>query len=164
MESRLHAFLNFWGLILGAAIGAAALIWTGSRARQTAEIDQVVSELKLQNERANQEIQRSRAEPERWKSEAEQLRRLEQHPTPSQPPEKPIGQPSLPETISPCSGQVKPDTQLSNMGYPLEVIGTDIPERRVQPRAIVEHLDVIDHIIPRFLTRGIVTQRRALPL
>jgi predicted nucleic acid-binding protein len=63
-----------------------------------------------------------------------------------------------------CSGQVKTDTQLSNIGYPLEVIGTDIPERRVQPRAIVEHLDVIDHIIPRFLTRGIVTQSRALPL
>ena len=105
MESRLHAFLNFWGLILGAAIGAAALIWTGSRARQTAEIDQVVSELKLQNERANQgDCPRSRAETERWKSEAEQLRRrLEQRPTPSQPPEKPMGQPLLPETISPPS-------------------------------------------------------------
>ena len=63
-----------------------------------------------------------------------------------------------------CSGQVKMDTQLSNIGYPLEVIGTDIPERRVQPHAIVEHLDVIDHIIARFLTRGIVTQSRALPL
>ena len=63
-----------------------------------------------------------------------------------------------------CSGQVKTDTQLSHMGYPLEVMGTDIPERRVQPRAIGEHLDVIDHIIPRFLPRGLVTQRRALPL
>jgi hypothetical protein len=62
-----------------------------------------------------------------------------------------------------CSGQVKTDTQLSNIGYPLEVIGTDIPERRVQPRAIVEHLDVIDHLIARFLTRGLVTQSRALP-
>jgi hypothetical protein len=62
-----------------------------------------------------------------------------------------------------CSGQVKTDTQLSNIGYPLEVIGTDIPERRVQPRAIVEHRDVIDHLIARFLTRGLVTQSRALP-
>jgi hypothetical protein len=66
-------------------------------------------------------------------------------------------------TVVSCSGQVKTDTQLSNIGYPLEVIGTDIPERRVQPRAIVEHLDVIEHLIARFLTRGLVTQSRALP-
>ena len=27
-----------------------------------------------------------------------------------------------------CGGQVKTDTELSNPGYPLEVIGTDIPQ------------------------------------
>ena len=63
-----------------------------------------------------------------------------------------------------CSGQGKTDTPLSNFGEPLEVIGTDLPERRVQPRAVVKHLDVIDHSIPRFLTRGIGTQSRARAL
>jgi hypothetical protein len=43
-------------------------------------------------------------------------------------------------------------------------MGTDIPERRVQPRAGLERLDVIDHIILRFPTRGVVARRCALAL
>jgi hypothetical protein len=61
-----------------------------------------------------------------------------------------------------CSGQGKTDAEASNCGYRLEVSGTDIPERRVPPRAIVEHLAGSDPTVPRFLTRGLVTQSRAL--
>ena len=63
-----------------------------------------------------------------------------------------------------CDGQVKTDTELSHLGQPLEVMGTDIPQIRVQPLAVVEHFDVIDHIIPRFLPRGIVPPCGTLPL
>ena len=63
-----------------------------------------------------------------------------------------------------CDGQVKTDSELRHPGQPLEVIGTDIPQIRVQPLAVVEHFDVIDHIIPRFLPRGIAPPGRTLPL
>jgi hypothetical protein len=63
-----------------------------------------------------------------------------------------------------CDGQVKTDIELSHPAQPLEVIGTDIPQIRVQSLAVVEHLDVLDHVIPRFLPRGIVPQGRTLPL
>ena len=49
------------------------------------------------------------------------------------------------------------------MRSPLEVMGTDLPERQVQPRARGAPLDVIDHLIPHFLTRGLVPQSRVLP-
>jgi integrase len=61
-----------------------------------------------------------------------------------------------------CCGQGKTDTEFNNPSTFLICIGTDIPEIRVLPSAVVEHLDVVDHIISRFLACGIVTQRRAL--
>jgi hypothetical protein len=63
-----------------------------------------------------------------------------------------------------CDGQVKTDTALSHLGQPLEVLGTDIPQIRVQPLAVVEQFEVIDHRIPRFLPRGLVPQCGTLPL
>ena len=56
-----------------------------------------------------------------------------------------------------CCGQVKTDSRLSNLCQSLEFIGTDIPEIRMLPLAVGEHLDVIDHIIPRFLACCLVT-------
>ena len=63
-----------------------------------------------------------------------------------------------------CDGQVKTDIELSHPAQPLEVMGTDIPHIRVPSLAVGEHLEVLDHIIPRFLPRGIVPQGRTLPL
>jgi hypothetical protein len=63
-----------------------------------------------------------------------------------------------------CNGQGKTDTLVSNCGEPREVRGTDIPERHVHSRAVIAPLEVIEHIIPRFLRRGLVTQRGALTL
>ena len=34
----------------------------------------------------------------------------------------------------------------------------------MSPLAVVEYLDVVDHLIPRLLAAGIVTSRGALPL
>jgi hypothetical protein len=61
-----------------------------------------------------------------------------------------------------CSGQGKTDTQLSHPSELLIFIRTDIPERRVRPSAVVEHLDVSDNIVSRLLTRRIITVRRPL--
>ena len=56
-----------------------------------------------------------------------------------------------------CGGQVKTDTELSFPGQPLEVIGTNRPPIRLEPLAVVEHLDVVKHLVPRLLAGGIVT-------
>jgi hypothetical protein len=61
-----------------------------------------------------------------------------------------------------CCGQGKTDTQLSNPSKFLIFIGTDIPEIRVLPSAVVEHLDVSDNIVARLLTRGVIMVRRPL--
>jgi hypothetical protein len=62
-----------------------------------------------------------------------------------------------------CSGQVKTDSPFSNVGDPREGMRPDRPERRVPSRAVGEQLEVIAHSIARFLTRGLMTQSRALP-
>jgi hypothetical protein len=49
-----------------------------------------------------------------------------------------------------CSGQVKTDTLLSHSGSGLEFHRTGIPEIRMPPAAVIEHLDVIDHVSFRF--------------
>ena len=56
-----------------------------------------------------------------------------------------------------CSGQVKTDTQLSNQSKLFICSGTHIPEIRMLPSAIVEHLDVINDIVPCLLSRGVIT-------
>ena len=58
-------------------------------------------------------------------------------------------------------GQVKTDTQLSCLGDLFVRIGTDIPEIRMFAPTAIEHLDVIHHVIPRFLPRHIIALRRA---
>jgi hypothetical protein len=63
-----------------------------------------------------------------------------------------------------CGGQGTTDRECLNCGDQREVMRTDRPERRVLPRAVVEPLDRFEPIIAPFLTRGIVTQRCALPL
>lgn len=65
----------------------------------------------------------------------------------------------LVQRSSECSGQVKTDTQLSNQSELFIFIGTNIPEIRMLPSAIVEHLDVINDIVPCLLTRGVITMR-----
>ena len=49
--------------------------------------------------------------------------------------------------------------QLSKTSQFLIFIGTDIPEVRVLPSAIVKHFDVSDHLVSRLLTRGVITIR-----
>jgi hypothetical protein len=61
-----------------------------------------------------------------------------------------------------CCGQGKTDTELSNPSNFLIFIGTDIPEIRVLPSAVVEHLDVRDNIVSCLLTRGVISVRRPL--
>ena len=63
-----------------------------------------------------------------------------------------------------CCGQVKTDTQLSCLGDFFVRIGTDIPEIRMFAPTVIEHFDVIHHVIPRFLPRHIIALRRALTL
>ena len=58
-----------------------------------------------------------------------------------------------------CSGQGKTDTQLSNQSKLFICIGTNIPQIRMFPSAIVEHLDVINDIVPCLLTCGVITMR-----
>lgn len=55
-----------------------------------------------------------------------------------------------------CAGQVKTDTKLSNQSKFFILIGTNIPEIRVLPSAVVEHLNVIDNIVLRFLPGGVI--------
>jgi hypothetical protein len=62
----------------------------------------------------------------------------------------------------PCCGQGKTDTQLSNPSKFLIFIGTGIPEIRVLPSAVVEHLDVSDNIVARLSTRSVIMVRRPL--
>jgi TIR domain len=66
----------------------------------------------------------------------------------------------MPFIVALCCGQGKTDTQLSTPSTFCIVIGTDIPEIRVLPPAVVEHLDGSDHIVSRLLTRGVVPVRR----
>ena len=63
-----------------------------------------------------------------------------------------------------CCGQVKTDTQLSCLSDVFVRIGTDIPEIRMFAPTVIEHLDVIHHVIPRFLPRPIIALRCALTL
>jgi hypothetical protein len=56
-----------------------------------------------------------------------------------------------------CSGQVKTDTQLSNQSKLFIGLGTNIPEIRMLPSALVAHLDVINDNVPCLLTRGVIT-------
>jgi hypothetical protein len=63
-----------------------------------------------------------------------------------------------------CCGQVKTDTQLSCLSDVFVRIGTDIPEIRMFVPTVIEHLDVIHHVIPRLLPRHIIALRRALTL
>lgn len=62
-----------------------------------------------------------------------------------------------------CSGQGKTDTELSGLEHSLVGIGTDIAQIRVQPRAVVKHFDIVDHIIPRFLPGGLPAMRGPFP-
>jgi outer membrane murein-binding lipoprotein Lpp len=97
-HSRLHALLNFWGLILAAVIGAVAVILTAVRARESSELDQLVSELKAQVERAHEETRLSRAEAQSWMAEADRLKgRLDERPAPGNPTAQPASGPSSPE-------------------------------------------------------------------
>ena len=61
-----------------------------------------------------------------------------------------------------CCGQGKTDTRLSHPSTFFIFLGTDIPEIRVLPSAVVAHLDVRDHIVSRLSTRGVSTVRRPL--
>jgi hypothetical protein len=63
-----------------------------------------------------------------------------------------------------CSGQVKTDTKLSCLGDYFVLIGTDISKVRMFTPTVVEHLDIIDHVITGLLTRPIRALRRALTL
>jgi hypothetical protein len=54
--------------------------------------------------------------------------------------------------------------QWSSVGSPLEAMGTGIPERRGQPRAVGAHREIIEHNLPRLLARGIGPPHRALAL
>ena len=63
-----------------------------------------------------------------------------------------------------CDGPVKTDMEVSHPAQPLEVMGTDRPQRRVQALAVVAHLEGLAHVISCFLPRGIVPQGRTLPL
>ena len=59
----------------------------------------------------------------------------------------------------------KTDTKLSYQRTFFVVIRTDIPEIRMLPPAVIEHLDVSDDIVFGFLTRGVhhsATSIRAL--
>jgi hypothetical protein len=69
----------------------------------------------------------------------------------------------LPRDV-PCSGQGKKDTKLSYQSTFLIFIGAHVPERRVLPLTVIEHLDVRDDIGLRFLTRGVRTMRRPFTL
>jgi hypothetical protein len=66
------------------------------------------------------------------------------------------------DQVPTCCGQGKTDTQLSNPSKFLIFIGTDIPEIRVLPSAVVEHLDVSDNIVARLSTRSVIMVRRPL--
>ncbi len=47
------------------------------------------------------------------------------------------------------------DTLLSESRLPFELNRADVTDRRVAPDSVVEPLDVIEHIGPRFVTRPI---------
>ena len=63
-----------------------------------------------------------------------------------------------------CSGQGKKDTKLSYQSTFFVVVRTDIPKIRMLPPAVIEHLDIIDDVVFRFLTRGVITVRRPFAL
>ena len=63
-----------------------------------------------------------------------------------------------------CSGQGKKDTKFSYQGTFFVVIRTDIPEIRMRPPAVIEHLDVRDDIGFGLVTRGVITVRRPFAL
>lgn len=63
-----------------------------------------------------------------------------------------------------CNGQGKTDTELSGLAQGLVFIGTDIPEIRMLPRAVVEHLDGINDVMPRFLPGRILAMGRPCSL
>ena len=62
------------------------------------------------------------------------------------------------------SGQGKTDTKLSYQRKSFVVIRTDIPEIRMLPPTVIEHLDVSDDIAFGFLTCGVITVRRPFAL
>ena len=62
------------------------------------------------------------------------------------------------------SGQGKKDTKLSYPRTFFVLIRTDIPEIRILPPAVIEHLDVSDDVVFGFLTCGVITVRRPFPL
>jgi hypothetical protein len=64
----------------------------------------------------------------------------------------------------PCSGQVKMDTKLSHLPKCFVFIGADIPQIRMLPPTVVEHLDIIDHIIAGFLPCRVIPMRRTFAL
>jgi hypothetical protein len=55
------------------------------------------------------------------------------------------------------------DTDLSFLSL-LELYRTDVSERRVPARRVVEPLDVVEHVCPRLFTRPVHLSRRALGL
>ena len=63
-----------------------------------------------------------------------------------------------------CCGQGKTDTKLSRSSDFFVCIGTDIPEIRMLTPTVVKHLDIVNDVITGFLTRQIITLRRALAL
>src|SRR4029450_2612192 len=62
----------------------------------------------------------------------------------------------------PRCGQGKTDTQLSHPSTFFIFIGTDIPEIRVLPSAVVAHLAGSDHSVSPCLPRGVRAVRRPL--
>jgi hypothetical protein len=69
-----------------------------------------------------------------------------------------------PRTGIGCHGQGKTDTEGSSVRSALRIMGTDIVPIGVQPHAIGAHLAVINDVVRGFLTRGVITVRRALVL
>ena len=63
-----------------------------------------------------------------------------------------------------CCGQVKTDTTLSCLDDFFVRIGTDIPERRMCAPTVVKHLDIIDEVSTRCLTRPLIPLRGARTL
>jgi hypothetical protein len=57
-----------------------------------------------------------------------------------------------------CCGQGKTDTELSNIRQHLVVPRADRAQIRVQPLAVIEHLDVIDDVNSHFLSGHLMAQ------
>ena len=58
-----------------------------------------------------------------------------------------------------CSGQGKTDAQLSGTRHFFIFVGARIPQIRMKPSAVVEHLDVINDVIASFLPRLVMPIR-----